>query len=120
MLFWISNLQVDLDLVITIALHQVQDLLQGLDLSSRSKQSLLVIAELLGAAVEGLQFCKGDICNKFSNEVASCVFALGSGDLMVVPDYGLYSAFTDQLNCFLPIRRASWGTHEGKLQSRPW
>lgn len=101
--FGFTNLQVDLDLAIAIALDQIKNLLQGLDLSSRSKLCLLVTAELHGAAVKGLQFCKGDICNEFPNEVASCVLALGTGDLMVVPNYGLYSAFTGQLNYLLSI-----------------
>jgi len=41
--------------------------------------------------------------NEFPNEVAGCVLALGAGDLVVVPDYGLCSAFTGQLNYFLSI-----------------
>ena len=96
--FGFTNLQVDLNLAIAVALNQVKNFLQRLDLSPRSKQSLLVAAGLHGTAVEGLQFYKGGICNEFSNEVASCVLALGIGDLVVVPDYGLYSAFTGQLN----------------------
>jgi len=97
------DLQVDLDLVIAVTLHQIKNLLQGLDLSSRSKPCLLVAAELLGTAIEGLQFREGDICNEFPYEVAGCVFALGTRDLMVVPDHGLYSAYPGQLNFSFPI-----------------
>lgn len=63
---------------------------------------MLVVGELFGTTVESLQFCKRDICNEFPDEIAGCVLAFGTGDLMIVPDDGLYSASTGQLNCQCP------------------